>query len=60
MNFGQALELLKQGKTVTRRAWAEKSPPGFVAMHQKYISKTFHAEQEDLFAEDWYVLEDSE
>ena len=45
MNFGQALELLKQGKKVCRTNWNGKNQFVYLVPADRYIAKTEAAKQ---------------
>lgn len=75
MNFGQALELIKQGKKVYRSSWNDvgkwleiEVPDLFSTMTLPYIYIEYpngsrypwFASQIDIFAEDWKIKEEED
>lgn len=67
MNFGEALQALKEGKTITREAWGDDRTK--VAPHTEadglligqwsskdHPPQVYHANWRDLTADDWKVL----
>ena len=71
MNFGQALELLRQGKKLARIGWNNPSiwcelqiPDEYSKMTKPYIYMVKYNDKfptdlscESILAEDWYVLD---
>lgn len=72
MNFGQAIEVLKEGNKVARKGWNGKGmwlalqrPGEYSKMQQPYIYMSpadgklipWLASQADVLAEDWQVVE---
>ena len=81
MNFGKAIEALKEGKKVTRSGWNDKGMYLFLCFPASIETKAenveiysarqsiairtvdssivvgWNASQEDMFAEDWMIVE---
>ena len=55
MNFGQAIEALKNGKKVARVGWNGKGM--FLKTADNKLVIGWLASQTDMFAEDWDVVE---
>ena len=66
MNFGEALEALKAGKKVRRREWDaflfikedEDYPFPVIYVDVEFLEpKTYTPHPDDLFAEDWVIVD---
>jgi hypothetical protein len=68
MNFGQAIDALKENKPVARRGWNGKNMHIYLVIEEPYepciymltaqekMQPGWLASQADMLAEDWYVV----